>query len=1161
MFQPALRIRTGLALLLALAIGASGAFAAPDQYIGDSAIYGYSSAVGLRPNVLLIIDNSNRASETASGVAYDPATLYPNQGYNSWGIYAADQQGDFPANKQAVASGTSALEGLLCTANGNIIQNTLLANGTYVGAGTAGYPNIKNSDCDTGPSGKTYALGNFLNYTLAPAAAGAQSQMNVVYQAIEDVVGGARFAVNFGAMVYGDNNKGGKVVSQVADLSSDAALSGFLSTLPGGSPGALLLSSQTARPQAEALLDAGYYFRGEALPISGQSAMNSPITKSCDKNFVIFITNGLSNKDDDPKLATLVGDLDGDGAESAAYGLGTHYLDDVAKKIYEQDAIGDDDLDGVQSVITHMVLAFQSDDPLVERTADASHGRGSYHNVSSTNELTAALSRILVGIVLESDSSFVAPVVPTSPENRTYSGERVYLGFFKPVSQKPWHGNLKKYGLNGDTEIIDKNNILATLSDGSFTNSATSYWSSNADSGQVEEGGTGNLLLTRDFSINPRKIYSNLGAETDLTQSANAFTAANLSAAALGVANDATRDLLVNYIYGYDSLDEDGDGTVGSPANGEKRSWILGDILHSKPAVISYARFTFNQINEADCSLNKSMIYVGTNDGMLHAFRDCDGEEAWAFIPDAVLPNLKELIARPALHSYFVDSTPVPYIFDSDNDGNIGAAEAADADADNGAGDRVILYLGLRRGGNAYYALDVTDPAVPKFLWKLDPGTSGFGELAQSWSEPSLGKVQHNDGSGVKNKIVAFIGAGYDNANEDRRFGATPYFTGDTAAAPGNAEGAATSPGDENTPAVNPKGRGVFAFEVATLGNGAPTIATSPTLVWSHTYASGDFNRQKQRYSIPSEVTVLDTDFDGYSDRLYVGDTGAQMWRYARHESGGALLPLADKLINNWTGKRIFTAGENPLSDLDAADSEGRKIFYRPSVTYESDYIALYFGTGDRVHPLNRAVTDRMYSLLDRGQRTNQYIGDDNLVDVTENLLQEDSTSAADVAALLAGLSSSSNYGWRIDLDRLNEDSLHAGEKILAPGVVFNKVAYFTSYTPNTDVSVDVCTPGNLGISRLYALNYKTGESVLNFDQTNDSAPGGSTSERALNADDKMLRRADRSVDLGVGIPSGIVIVLPPDGDAKILIGSGGGLLTEDPTEGGTLFPIYWQQW
>ena len=57
----------------------------------------------------------------------------------------------------------------------------------------------------------------------------------------------------------------------------------------------------------------------------------------------------------------------------------------------------------------------------------------------------------------------------------------------------------------------------------------------------------------------------------------------------------------------------------------------------------------------------------------------------------------------------------------------------------------------------------------------------------------------------------------------------------------------------------------------------------------------------------------------------------------------------------------------------------------------------------------------------------------------------------------------------------------HDGEKVLASPSVFNGTAFFSTYTPNATTSVDPCNPGNLGTSRLYAVNYRTGEAVLNF--------------------------------------------------------------------------------
>jgi len=1091
--------------------------------------------------VLLIIDNSSAAANKAAGTAYDPEATYEDHGFSTYSIYEADQQGDF--STVVAANTTSALEHLSCSNNDNIVKNTLLASGTYVGAGTTDYPNLKahqgEAQCDTGPKGETYALGNYLNYLQTPPNDGeTASQVQIVYDAISTVVGGARYAVNFGAMVYGSNNKGGEVVYPVGDLSSDIDFQNFLNVLPGGTPGTALLSSETARPQAEALLDAGYYFRGQKLPISGQAQMSSPITEWCQKSYVILVTNGLSNKDDDPQLETLVGDRDGDGSEEAAYGLGTHYLDDVADYLYETDATS---LEEVQRVVTNTILAFQADDPLVKRAADASHGRGSYYNVWNANELAAALTQLLTNIVLEADTSFVAPVVPTSPENRTYSGARVYLGFFKPITQKPWRGNLKKYGINSQNQIVDVNDNSATDSDGSFKSTAQSFWSTAIDAGKVEKGGAGEVLLNRNFAVEPRMIYSNISSNTDLTHADNRFNTTNINASDLDVADTAARDALVNYIYGYDAYDEDGDTDTS-----EKREWILGDVLHSKPQIINYNTYTFNLTNESDPSVNMTMIYAGANDGMLHAFRDCDGKELWAFIPDNILPNLKELSGIN--HSFFVDASPVAYIYDKDNDGNIGVSEAADSDSDDGSDDKVILVFGQRRGGGAYYALDVTDPSSPKFLWKIDSTTTGFGELGETWSDPQLGKVK----AGTADKIVAFVGAGYDNENEDRRFGNTQYFTGDISSVPANSEGVATNVGDSTTSPVSPKGRGVFAFEIATLdGSGVPSVPANPVLVWEFTPATTNsinsydtFNRGFLNYCFPSGVTVLDTDYDSYADRLYIGDTGGRMWRISAHDSSESYKPYADPDIANWFGRVIFFS--NSESD------DGRKIFYRPSVTYEIGYIGVYFGTGDRPHPLNRAVTDRIYAVFDRGQMTSEEIDEDDLVNVTTNLLQDDSATQTEISDTLNTLNSS--YGWHIKLDQ------NSGEKILAPALVFNKVAYYTTYTPDAAASSDPCAIGNLGTSRLYAVDYKTAEAVLNFIDSNDSE-STENNYRALGDNGRVLRRDDRSLDLGVGIPSGLVVLMPPSGDAKLLIGSGGGLCSEDPVSGGTIFPIYWMAW
>ena len=232
----------------------------------------------------------------------------------------------------------------------------------------------------------------------------------------------------------------------------------------------------------------------------------------------------------------------------------------------------------------------------------------------------------------------------------------------------------------------------------------------------------------------------------------------------------------------------------------------------------------------------------------------------------------------------------------------------------------------------------------------------------------------------------------------------------------------------------------------------------------------------------------------------------------------------------------------------------GRKFFYKPSVVIESGYTMLFLGSGDREHPLNRDhnLVDRMYALKDYTSGTTVNKTEADLTDVTTDLIQ--TTTATSGSTSIAGIQStlSSSFGWYIKLDQ------NAGEKILAAPTVFNKVAYFTSFAPSTTVVLDPCQPGNLGTSRLYAVDYKTGAAVLNYDKTNDNTV--TTNAMATATPGAVLLRSDRSITLGSGIPSGIVMLITPGGGLRALIGVGGIIAGEDPKKGGSVLPLYWRQ-
>ena len=365
-------------------------------------------------------------------------------------------------------------------------------------------------------------------------------------------------------------------------------------------------------------------------------------------------------------------------------------------------------------------------------------------NDAQLKDAITAIRNFIIAFIAQS-SSYVAPVVPISQFQQTNSENRLYLAMFKPTTDTFWKGNIKKYGIaTTDTstlsvgDVIDANNQLAMTSQNTIKDTALSYWSSTTDGGEVEKGGVGGILLSRDLNGNPRQIYTYLGTNTNLTDPSNAFGASNskITPATLNVSTTQEVQDIIKFVQGWDAWDWNKNGITN-----EKRDWVLGSFIHSRPLVIHYS--------------DRDVIYAGADDGMLHAFDDATGNELWGFIPPKLLPNLRNFKNQLSLQN-FVDGSPKAYI----------------------GKNQTILIFGERRGGNQYVALDVTYPLAPKFLWEINPNqiiygigttsTDAYKELGQSWSTPILGQVKNGTDANGKpiGKWVAFIGGGYDT-NQD----------------------------------------------------------------------------------------------------------------------------------------------------------------------------------------------------------------------------------------------------------------------------------------------------------------------------------------------------------------------------------------------------------
>ncbi len=1026
----------------------------------DTDLYTASGA-GVEPNILIIFDNSGSMDQQIPVIYYynDPENPYdpvvvPLTNKNK--VYYQTWSGGWSVFKNSIGQ-------VPCLA----AQTALTYNGHYEGD--------TNAACDG--TNRTLRTGNYRNY-LATDGGETKPKLRIAKDVIKDFLDTIN-GVKVGVMIF-NNSEGGRLQdeekTQIRSLT--ATVRTELKTAIEN------IDADTWTPLAETLYEAGLYFKGGRSYFNSGVNYISPIEFHCQRNYVIIMTDGESTQDRNSVLkngATVggvvypaIGDRDGDNREPGMANdpdypdYGSDYLDDVAKYLYDTDLR---DLTGQQNIITY-TIGFAISSPLLERTA--THGHGKYFYSQSAQQLANAFQNI-VGEILAKSTSFVAPIVPVSRLERTTAGDKIYLAFFKPISNQMWSGNIKKYGVAQSDNpssgiykggIVDRNGSNAVDSNGQFYSTAISFWGSGAmDGNEVEHGGVGEVLMNRDFTSNPRSIYTYFKTNVSLKHSFNAFSTGNgsITPTVLGLLESDTegKNDLINFVYGYDAYDDNGNGDTA-----EKRDWILGSFLHSRPLIIHYP-------NPTNPDLTRSVIFAGSNGGMVHAFDDSDGRELWGFIPPNLLNKLKALHAD--VIATYVDGSPRAYITYK-VDGSV---------------DQAILIFGQRRGGNRYYALDVTDPDSPNFLWEIGPTervyltntyTTDFQRLGQTWSSPIIGKIAYGTGE----KWVVFIGGGYDT-NQD------------------------------NDPVIASDSVGMAVYVVDVL-NGS--------LVKS--FSIDDPGYSDMTYSIPSDISKVDTDGNGKIDRLYVGDMGGRIWRFNICDPTypDPLSPShCDADPANWTGKIIFKS--NPGYD----GTTRRKIFYPPDVTLEAgDYEMLFFGTGDRENPKEpnpstRAV-NRLYAVKERNPETP--LQESDLVNVTNGL-----AAGTEV-----------ENGWYIILE-------NTAEKSLATPVVFYKTAYFTTFTPSGDAIVgDPCYVGE-GTGRLYAVRYNTGNAVFNFDLTNDIID--ETGKRTA-----VLAKSDRSLIMGTAIPSGVIITFV-GGTAVAYAGVGGGVFSPELVSTNPLVPMTWR--
>ena len=650
----------------------------------DTEIYGTVTNPDLEPNILIIFDSSgSMGTVDVPGDPYDAATVYTGS-YGSNEVYERYWSRDSRSYEWRLFAGD--VNDLNCT----WIKDDLLDQG-YA------YGRIYSSSYACGGFRRRLRLGNFMNYDESGVGT-AKSRIEVAQQVVTDMINNTS-GVRFGIMKF-NPDQGGHVVDEIGTekttLINDIAD----------------ITASGWTPLAETLAEAGLYFAGMSSWYNSGVSYTSPMQERCQKNFIIIMTDGQSTQDIDSRLTDTdyingdkIGDYDNDhsGSEADYADNGSDYLDDVAQYLYENDtnlSLGDGTAFDKQNIVT-FTIGFKTSNQLLQDTA--ANGGGEYFTADNISELAMAFDQILTSIN-EVNAVFVAPVVPISRMNRTYAGDKIYLGFFKPQQSGRWIGNIKRYGLDGDGILYDATGAEACTPDGLIKDNALSFWTTLGNDGpDVEMGGTAEALSLLIESANSRNLYTYTGSVAALVDSANALVDSNtnITDSDLGVGSSAQRTDL------FTSIHETG----------------LGDIIHSEPAVVYYP----DPDGDPDTDDAKTMIYSGANDGILHAFDDADGSETWGFIAPQQLGRLKLLDNDD--HDYFMDGSPSVY------DGS----------------SQKILIMGERRGGQNYVALDITTHNEPIWLYSIeptiltkDPDPDPYEMLGQSWSRPQAATVATN---------------------------------------------------------------------------------------------------------------------------------------------------------------------------------------------------------------------------------------------------------------------------------------------------------------------------------------------------------------------------------------------------------------------------------
>jgi len=486
----------------------------------------------------------------------------------------------------------------------------------------------------------------------------------------------------------------------------------------------------------------------------------------------------------------------------------------------------------------------------------------------------------------------------------------------------------------------------------------------------------------------------------------------------------------------FEVMNYDNSASIGSKS-------VLGDIISSAPAYVGAPNFfypnTIESTKYTEYKLaqrnRKGVVYVGANDGMLHAFDASTGTEKFAYVPSVLVNKLNLLTSTRynSGHSYFMDGSPT--IFD-----------AYDSDW------KTILASSAGAGAQLVFGMNITDPNATNLLTALDPweftdnpradagGTYGDIDLGYTIGDVRFGKMNNGE-------WAVIFGNGYNNTFED-----------------GN---------------VSTTGNG--AIYVVNAFTGALIKKFDTQVGMAEDPTGGD------RPNGVATVTPVDTDGDFKIDALYAGDLFGNTWK----------VDVKNSNESNW--KFAYETSGAPAPFFVAKDTNGVEQPITSALTIKrhpierSQTLVLfgtgkYFEVGDSASAGAATQIQSFYGIWDnnklaeikpaRSKLLKQEILAIENVTGTDGLKREFRVTSSEKDDLSYKIDWTTDRGWYIDLRFGTE----FGERVVVNPLIRNDRIIFVTQTPDEDP----CSAG--GTSWIMEINANDGNrlDVPPFDVNGD---------------------------------------------------------------------------